>query len=237
MNASFMNSITRISSLLSLISSSLSLISMSKSVPIDNVFLIKMVIIGNYAVGKSSLLMRFADKTYKDTYTSTIGVDFKIRTLEINGKTVKVQIWDTAGQERFKTITLAYYRGCDCAMFVFDVTCQSSFDAIKVWQSEMEEHVKSDAERIHLLVGNKSDLINKRVVSMENAKQVAKQLGMNYVETSAKLDSDVDDAFRMLISDSLRAIIKGRDIVIPNSSDVSSVIPLYEEKNNRCCRN
>ena len=99
----------------------------------------KLVLIGDSGVGKSSLLLRFADDSFSENYISTIGVDFRFKTLAVDGKAVKLQIWDTAGQERFKTITGAYYRGADGIMMVFDKTNQDSFKHIPQW---MEEIVK-----------------------------------------------------------------------------------------------
>ncbi|KAK1071653.1 ras GTPase, partial [Friedmanniomyces endolithicus] len=91
-------------------------------------YLFKLLLIGDSGVGKSCLLLRFADDTYTESYISTIGVDFKIRTIELDGKTVKLQIWDTAGQERFRTITSSYYRGAHCICVVYDVTDMDSFN-------------------------------------------------------------------------------------------------------------
>ena len=94
-------------------------------------------LIGDSGVGKSCLLLRFADDTYTGTYISTIGVDFKIRTVELEGKTIKLQIWDTAGQERFRTITSSYYRGAHGIIVVYDVTDMESFEAVKGWIPEV----------------------------------------------------------------------------------------------------
>ena len=91
-------------------------------------------------MGKSCLLLRFADDTYTGTYISTIGVDFKIRTVELEGKTIKLQIWDTAGQERFRTITSSYYRGAHGIIVVYDVTDKESFEAVKGWLNEIDRY-------------------------------------------------------------------------------------------------
>ena len=104
----------------------------------DYDYLFKLLLIGDSGVGKSCLLLRFADDTYTESYISTIGVDFKIRTIELEGKTVKLQIWDTAGQERFRTITSSYYRGAHGIIVVYDVTDESTFANVKQWLQENE---------------------------------------------------------------------------------------------------
>jgi len=126
-------------------------------------FVFKILIIGDSAVGKSSLLLRFADDVYHDTFQPTIGVDFKIRTIEQDGSIVKLQMWDTAGQEKFKTITSAYYKGAQGIIVMFDLTDRNSFDNVKNWISESYKYNNCDAIRI--LVGNKCDLSNHRTVT------------------------------------------------------------------------
>merc|ERR1712100_792056 len=134
-------------------------------------YLFKLLLIGDSGVGKSCLLLRFADDTYTDSYISTIGVDFKIRTIELDGKTIKLQIWDTAGQERFRTITSSYYRGAHGIIVVFDVTDQESFENVKHWLQEIDKYANEGVMK--LLVGNKSDLQSKKVVSYDEAKELA----------------------------------------------------------------
>merc|ERR1719195_1229363 len=125
--------------------------------------LFKVLLIGDSGVGKSCLLLRFADDTYTDNYNTTIGVNFKIRTLEQEGKTIKLQIWDTAGQERFRTITSSYYRGVHGIIVVYDVTDKESFNNVKHWVQEIEKYAADGVNKF--LVGNKSDLSSKKVVS------------------------------------------------------------------------
>jgi Ras-related protein Rab-1A len=105
-------------------------------------------LVGDSGVGKSCLLLRFADDSYTDSYISTVGVDFKIRTIDVEGYIVKLQIWDTAGQERFRTITSSYYRGAQGILFVYDVTDRESFDRVKdVWASEATKHADDKVQR------------------------------------------------------------------------------------------
>ena len=131
-------------------------------------YLFKLLLIGDSGVGKSCLLLRFADDTYTESYISTIGVDFKIRTIELDGKTIKLQIWDTAGQERFRTITSSYYRGAHGIIVVFDVTDQESFNNVKQWLHEIDRYASADVKK--LLVGNKCDLTTKKQVEYNAAK-------------------------------------------------------------------
>jgi Ras-related protein Rab-1A len=156
-------------------------------------YLFKLLLIGDSGVGKSCLLLRFADDSYLDSYISTIGVDFKIRTVEQDGKTIKLQIWDTAGQERFRTITSSYYRGAHGIIIVYDVTDQESFNNVKQWLNEIDRYASDNVNK--LLVGNKCDLTANKVVSYEAGKALADEMGIPFMETSAKSATNVEQAF------------------------------------------
>ncbi|KAJ2472509.1 ras GTPase [Coemansia sp. RSA 2322] len=156
-------------------------------------YLFKLLLIGDSGVGKSCLLLRFADDTYTESYISTIGVDFKIRTIELEGKTVKLQIWDTAGQERFRTITSSYYRGAHGIIVVYDVTDTETFSDVKQWLQEIDRYASEGVNK--LLVGNKSDLEDARQVDYTAAKEFADALGLSFLETSAKSSTNVEQAF------------------------------------------
>ena len=145
--------------------------------------LFKLLLIGDSGVGKSCLLLRFADDTYTESYISTIGVDFKIRTMELEGKTIKLQIWDTAGQERFRTITSSYYRGAHGIIIVYDVTDMESFNNVKTWLQEIDKYASDSVNK--LLVGNKCDLVVKKTVDTGVAKEFADSLNIPFLETSA----------------------------------------------------
>lgn len=124
---------------------------------------------------------------------NSIGVDFKLKTTNIDNKRVKLQIWDTAGQERFRTITTSYYKGAQAIFVVFDVTDKDSFAHVSGWMNDIDKHAKDGVMRI--LVGNKTDLDHKREVSEQEARECAKKYGINYVETSAKESTCIDDLF------------------------------------------
>ncbi|SAM09710.1 hypothetical protein [Absidia glauca] len=156
-------------------------------------YLFKLLLIGDSGVGKSCLLLRFADDSYTESYISTIGVDFKIRTIELDGKTVKLQIWDTAGQERFRTITSSYYRGAHGIIIVYDVTDQDSFNNVEQWIREVDRYAAEDIEKV--LIGNKNDLVDKKVVDINQAQELADSYGMALLETSAKESTNVEQAF------------------------------------------
>ncbi|KAJ8977640.1 hypothetical protein NQ317_003618 [Molorchus minor] len=162
-------------------------------------YLFKLLLIGDSGVGKSCLLLRFADDTYTESYISTIGVDFKIRTIDLDGKTIKLQIWDTAGQERFRTITSSYYRGAHGIIVVYDCTDQESFNNVKQWLEEIDRYACDNVNK--LLVGNKSDLTTKKVVDFTTAKEYADQLGIPFLETSAKNATNVEQAFMTMAAE------------------------------------
>ncbi|CAF4798656.1 ras-related protein Rab-1A [Pieris napi] len=162
-------------------------------------YLFKLLLIGDSGVGKSCLLLRFADDTYTESYISTIGVDFKIRTVELDGKTIKLQIWDTAGQERFRTITSSYYRGAHGIIIVYDCTDQDSFSNVKQWLEEIDRYACDNVNK--LLVGNKCDLTTKKAVDYTTANQYAEQLGIPFLETSAKNSTNVEQAFMTMAAE------------------------------------
>jgi len=127
------------------------------------------------------------------------GIDFKIRTIELDGKKIKLQIWDTAGQERFRTITTAYYRGAMGIMLVYDITNEKSFENIKNWIRNIEEHASYDVEK--MVLGNKCDVTDRRQVSKDKGEQLAIEYGIKFMETSAKASINVEEAFFALSRD------------------------------------
>ncbi len=190
--------------------------------------LFKLLLIGDSGVGKTCVLFRYADDTFNTTFISTIGIDFKIKTIELDGKRIKLQIWDTAGQERFHTITTSYYRGAMGIILVYDITNQKSFDNITKWLQNIEMHASADVER--LLIGNKSDWEDRRVVPKERGEELAKSQGIAFLETSAKTNHNIDEAFETLA----RLILKK----VPQQKDERRVVDLKTpevEKKGKCC--
>ncbi|XP_012574132.1 ras-related protein RABA3-like isoform X2 [Cicer arietinum] len=169
---------------------------------IDYVF--KVIVIGDSAVGKTQILSRFSKNEFCFDSKSTIGVEFQTRTVIINGKVIKAQIWDTAGQER--AVTSAYYRGALGAMLVYDITKRQSFDHVAKWVEELRSH--SDNTIVIMLVGNKGDLVDLRVVPTEDAIEFADEQGLFFYETSALTGENVETAFIKLFEEINRVVCK-----------------------------
>ncbi|KAG5553473.1 hypothetical protein RHGRI_011373 [Rhododendron griersonianum] len=151
-------------------------------------------------VGKSCLLLRFSDDSFTTSFITTIGIDFKIRTIELDGKRIKLQIWDTAGQERFRTITTAYYRGAMGILLVYDVTDESSFNNIRNWIRNIEQHASDNVNKI--LVGNKADMDeSKTAVPTSRGQALADEYGIKFFETSAKTNLNVEQVFFSIARD------------------------------------
>lgn len=155
--------------------------------------LVKLLLIGDSGVGKSCLLLRFCEDEFTPSFITTIGIDFKIRTIDLDGKRVKLQVWDTAGQERFRTITTAYYRSAMGILLVYDVCDEKSFNNIRSWYANVQQHASENV--VLILVGNKSDMSDKRVISQEQGQELADELGIPFIEASAKTTDNVEDTF------------------------------------------
>ncbi|KAA8536598.1 hypothetical protein F0562_029076 [Nyssa sinensis] len=169
-------------------------------------YLFKVVLIGDSGVGKSNLLSRFTRNEFCLESKSTIGVEFATRTLQVEGRTVKAQIWDTAGQERYRAITSAYYRGALGALLVYDVTKPTTFENVSRWLKELRDH--ADSNIVIMLIGNKTDLQHLRAVATEDAQSFAEKEGLSFIETSALEATNVENAFKTILSEIYRIISK-----------------------------
>lgn len=164
--------------------------------------LFKLLIIGESGVGKTCLLLRFTDDSFTANHLTTIGIDFKIKIINLENKLIKLQIWDTAGQERFRTITKTYYKGAHGIILTYDVTDENSFKNIKNWIKQIEQNAQTNVCKV--LVGNKCDKPDRKV-SEEEGRKLANDFGMNFFETSAKSNQNVNETFTFLT----REILKG----------------------------
>ncbi|XP_008779100.1 ras-related protein RABE1c-like isoform X1 [Phoenix dactylifera] len=204
----------------------------------DYDYLIKLLLIGDSGVGKSCLLLRFTDDSFTTSFITTIGIDFKIRTIELDGKRIKLQIWDTAGQERFRTITTAYYRGAMGILLVYDVTDESSFNNIRNWIRQIEQHASDNVNKI--LVGNKADMDeNKRAVSTSQGQMLADEYGIKFFETSAKTNFNVEQVFFSIARDIKQRLAESDSKSEPQTIKISkpdaAAAPSIAEQKSSCC--
>uniref|UniRef100_A0A8C2LIH4 small monomeric GTPase n=1 Tax=Cricetulus griseus TaxID=10029 RepID=A0A8C2LIH4_CRIGR len=188
----------------------------------DNLF--KLLLIGDSGVGKSCLLLRFADDTYMESYISTIGLD---------GKTIELQIWDTADQERFRTITSSYYRGAHGIIVVYDVTDQESFNDVKQWLQDIDRYASENVRK--LLVGNKCELTTKKVVDYTTAKEFADSLGIPFLETSAKNATNVELSFMTMAAKIKKQMGPGTTAGGAEKSNVKIQSTPVKQSGGGCC--
>eukprot|EP01112_Ceratiomyxa_fruticulosa_P020973 TRINITY_DN7285_c0_g1_i1.p1 TRINITY_DN7285_c0_g1~~TRINITY_DN7285_c0_g1_i1.p1 ORF type:complete len:209 (-),score=38.88 TRINITY_DN7285_c0_g1_i1:236-862(-) len=157
------------------------------------IFQFKLVLLGESAVGKSSLVLRFVKGQFLDYQESTIGAAFLTQTVCLNDTTVKFEIWDTAGQERYHSLAPMYYRGAQAAIVVYDITNYDSFDRAKKWVKELQR--QGNPNIVIALAGNKVDLASKRKIEIEEAQAYADENGILFMETSAKTAANVNELF------------------------------------------
>ncbi|KAJ8254170.1 hypothetical protein COCON_G00207820 [Conger conger] len=191
----------------------------------------KVMLVGDSGVGKTCLLVRFKDGAFlAGSFISTVGIDFRNKVLNIDGMKVKLQIWDTAGQERFRGVTHAYYRDAHALLLLYDVTNKTSFDNIQAWLTEIHEYAQQDV--VLMLLGNKADATQERVVKREEGERLAKDFGVPFMETSAKSGLNVELAFTAVAKE-----LKHRSLKEP--SDPKFKLQEYvnkEMKSTGCCR-
>jgi small GTP-binding protein len=176
----------------------------------ENTF--RVLLLGDSSVGKTCILLRYDDETFTENHISTIGVDYITKIIETENvylkdnkeldnknknKNIKLQIWDTAGQDKFRCITKNYFRGSNGIMLIFDITNPLSLKNIKNWVNQIRESLSDEV--CITLIGNKSDLDNKRIINFEDAEKIAKDFNMDYYETSAKMNINIKEAFKNLM--------------------------------------
>ena len=197
----------------------------------------KVVLIGDMKVGKTNIVSRYIKNEFNKDSMSTIGVEFGSKELVIEGHNVKVQIWDTAGQEKYKSITNAYYKGAKGAFVVYDITNKNSFDNADNWLNNLR--ASADKKCSIILIGNKSDLENKREVSIEQGEEKAKNNEIAFMETSALSGDNIDKAFEMMINEAYKIchseMLADVNIDIGKSDELSLKRPKEETPDNKKC--
>ncbi len=158
----------------------------------------KILLIGDSGVGKSSIMLRYTDDEYSNSFISTVGIDFRIKYVDVNNQRIKLQIWDTGGQEKFRTITTVYYRNATGIIMVYDISNRESFLNMKTWLSDIERVADKNVKKI--LVGNKCDINDTlRVVSTQEGKKFANSIGIDFIETSAYANKNINEIFTLLL--------------------------------------
>ena len=197
-------------------------------------YIFKVLLVGNSVVGNTSLILRYVDQIWNDVFIPTIGVDFKVKSLEIENKSIKLQIWDTAGQERFRNVISSYFKGAHGILLIFDITSRDSFKELENWLAEVEKNASTQILKI--LIGNKCDLEEEREISKDEGEAFAMRNGMQYIETSAKINTNVNEAFEALskimveyYSKKSSAINENKTIKMNKGTDIT--IP----KKKKCC--
>lgn len=200
--------------------------------------LLKVIILGDSSVGKTSLMNQYVNKKFSNQYKATIGADFLTKDVVIDDKEVTIQIWDTAGQERFQSLGVAFYRGADCCVLVFDVTNPKSFDSLESWKDEfLIQSSPSDPDAFPFVVlGNKVDEKEKRRVSAAKAEAFCGSK-ISYFETSAKQATNVNTAFEEIARRAMQHEIKQEQIYLPETLTLTNqeIRPQQVQSGGGCC--
>lgn len=188
--------------------------------------MLKVIILGDSGVGKTSLMNQFVNQKFSNQYKATIGADFLAKEVEVDGQAVNLQIWDTAGQERFQSLGVAFYRGADCCVLVYDVTNQKSFDSLDSWRDEflIQASPRDPDSFPFVVLGNKVDMESKRKVSRARAQTWAKSKNdMPCFETSARDAVNVEQAFMDLIRNALKqGSLQKADAFVPQTLSLNA---------------
>ena len=205
----------------------------------DYNYLFKVLILGDSFVGKTNMLKRFLNDEFDMNTKETVGVEFGSKNFILGEKEdiVKAHIWDTAGQERYRSVTKAYYKGAKGALLVYDITRKATFDNIDNWLIDLRTN--ADKDILILLIGNKSDLIDTREISEEEARTKAEQYNIAFLETSAKTGDNINKAFSQLIEEVYKANISllqsNIEIEENNGHGINLVEKKDQTKKNGCC--
>ena len=186
-------------------------------------FLFKLILIGDSGVGKTCMMFRFSNDFFQTAFIPTIGIDFRIKTVLLRNKRIKLQIWDTAGQERYDTMTTSCYRGAVGIIIVYDITNYTSFNNIPKWLKAIQEHANEDVEK--MLIGNRCDKEDERVIPKERGEGIAKENNILFFETSAKTGVNIDYAFTEFVEaimDKTMNVLEER-VQFPSTSSSSNV--------------
>ena len=190
---------------------------------------LKIILVGDSGVGKSTIISTLCDGVFKSKYQSTIGIDFMVKNICVDDKTIRLQIWDTAGQERYRAITTSYLRGSNVVLLVFDLTSRTSFNSIAKWLEEIRYRMDGTCYKI-FLIGNKNDSCEYRVISNEEAKKYAEKNNMTYLEMNSK-DSDlVNLIFREIVT-----MTNMTDFIKEKKKEVVDLSPVKINENSRYC--
>ena len=199
-------------------------------------FKVKIMFIGNSSVGKTSIIKRYSKNIFSTSYISTLGIDFESKNINIDNKIINLQIWDTAGQEKYKVLSKNYYNNSNAFIIVYDITNLESFESVMNWIDQIKENAPENVKSI--LLGNKSDLEEKRKVTYQEGKDFATSNGMQFIETSAKTASKVQEAFELLTQEIIKAsVTKDRGMEKKEKSVhlSSGVSDLSTKQKGGCC--
>ena len=200
-------------------------------------YIIKILTLGDTQVGKSSIVLRYTEDKFDDNQFSTIGIDYKTKYMKMDDSSVKVLIWDTAGQEKFRNIAKQYYKGANGVLLIYDICSRKTFERVEFWLKELKENNRID-ELFICLVGNKSDLEDKREISIEEGEKYAIDNNILFLEVSAKSGKGITDLFKKVIKGALDKVYtkiekeEGEEKV-----RLSSFLEKIDvkEKHRRCC--
>ena len=195
----------------------------------ENVY--KVLLLGDTTVGKTCFLMKYTDKTFQEVHMSTIGLDYRLKTMTLkSGKNVKLQIWDTAGQDRFRSITKNYYKSANGKILIYDVTSLLTYENVKTWISQIREEAPQNV--VIFIAGNKIDMEEERKVKTEDGIKLADEYGFLFFETSAKNDININETFEDLVEE----IDKVHSKLDVNNSGIIVKNKLYKgNSKNGCC--